>query len=470
MQMSKIFRAFTLASTLVLTSAGLASEPGRPDQAFDLDALDSYVPALMRKRGTAGLQLCIQKGPEHLCKSYGVMNLEKSAVEDSTLFLAAGLLKPFTALAVDPLAETDTDQGRFRMRDLLSESAGFLPAEHLMRSGRSAPQIESALRVGLRPGVPSASAANWFLISRHMQATGRAPMQLVQAQMTALGGQSRLVQDEIELGNGSRSSGLSVAGYRLFLTPPPETTVPVLDAFWTNAKSYQAMLAKLPASSFERLARNPDAGPGPGGAGAGFEILEDPCSPGVFARVQGERGPFSSLAALRPGEWSIVILTNSGRPHSLRELVHFIRKWVFKGKTCAFYALPAASEEEIYGDYRPLDSANPGFLTGFFQDLRIEPSTEGPALSGMFDAAVSGDIVRREDGSYIVRGGAAMDGWKLVFQRENGKVRGFVSEFGSYKRIPALFSMRGYPVLAAIILFSLLAGTVVFLIRKRRKR
>lgn len=455
---------------LVLFAPGLLpAEAGRPQHAFDLDALDSYVPALMRKRGTAGLQICIEKAVNRLCKSYGVMDLEKSPVTDDTLFLAAGLLRPFAALAVDPSVQIETNAGRFRIRDLVSESAGLLPSEHLVRAGRPA-QLESALRTGLRSGVPSPSAANWFLISKELERSGKPALQLVLDRMRPLGGESAMVEGEIQLGTGKRSSGLTVAGYRLFPTPPPQTTVPVLDGFWTNARTYQAAVAKLPASSFESLARNPDAGVGPSGAGAGFEILEDPCKPGVFARVQGERGTFSSLAAVRPGDWSIVILANSGRSHSLRELVHFVRKWVFTGSACPFYEKASLVEEDIYGDYRPLDSANPGFATSFFQDLRIEPSEDGPALSGMFDAATSAQIVRMEDGSYIVRGGAAMDGWKLVFHREDGKVRGFVSEFGSYKRIPALFSMRGYPVLVALILFSLLGGTVVFLIRKRRNR
>lgn len=449
------------AGLLAALSVPLAAE------SFDLDALESFVPALMRKRGTAGLQICIESGPDRLCRSYGVRDMEKSPVDDNTLFLAAGLLRPFSALAVDRSRDVLLDGKPMRMRDLLSESAGLGPVEHLGLPGKPLPHVEPSIRLRLRPGVPSASAANWFLISRDSgpeRFLGEAA-----SKINALGGNSlraQVTDGEIVIGGGQKSAGLTVAGYRLFLTPVPPSAVPAMDGLWVNARNYQALFSRLPASSFELLARNPDAGPGLSGTGAGLEILEDPCAAGTFARVQGERGTFSALAASRPG-WSIVILANSGTAHSLRELFHFVRKWVLPAR-CEFYTRTLEPDEQIEGDYRPLETASPGFATSLFQDLRIEASDGGPVITGMFDAASSADLVRMEDGSYMVRGGAAMDGWKLAFQKENGKVTGFVSERSSYKRIPALFSMRGYPVLLTIILFAALGSLVVFLIRKRR--
>lgn len=438
----------------------VAAEP------FDLDALESYVPALMRKRGTAGLQICIEAGPNHLCRSYGVRDMEKSPVEDSTLFLAGGLLRPFSALAADSTAEVVLDGKQLRVQDLLSESAGLAPVEYLALPGRPLPDVASGIRLKLRPGVPSHSAANWYLLSK---ANPDEFMRRVQTKIESLGRGQVPVQrsgGEIAAGQGQRSTGLTVAGYRLFATAVPESAVPAMDGLWVSAKTYQMLFSRLPASSFELLARNPDAGPGPSGLGAGVEILEDPCAGGTFVRVQGERGTFSGLAAAGRN-FRIVILANSGASHSLRELFHFTRKWVLSEK-CEFYTKTAQAEEAIEGDYRPLDAASPGFATSLFQDLRIEPSKYGPVVSGMFDAAASADLVAMPDGSYFVRGGAAMDGWRIKFQKEEGRVTGFVSERSSYRRIPALFSMRGYPVILTGVLFLALAGLVFFLIGKRR--
>ncbi|MCE9597265.1 MAG: hypothetical protein K8S54_04790, partial [Spirochaetia bacterium] len=107
---------------------------------------------------------------------------------------------------------------------------------------------------------------------------------------------------------------------------------------------------------------------------------------------------------------------------------------------------------------------------GFLQDIKIQKGEQGLELLGMFEGKSSVHWIALSPDIYFAIGSAAMDGWTIRILRDaSGKPTGFVSDLGSYKKIPAILSVRAMPVLLAGALFIVLAALLLFLSLKKKR-
>lgn len=474
-----------VSQLLAISMALVVGEVSAAPATWDLSALDSFAPAVMRKREIGGMQICISDRTRSECFVYGVRDTDRNPVTAQTYFMAAGLMQPITALSAVETAKKsrkglsdiafESNGTQVTLEQLLTQTSGFAVARASFIAGGKMPDIAPLIETP--PGKAYlATPTNYAILSRRIADWSGQDFTRAVSNHAKLSGLDLVSKPEgyFLVGPGSsldeRAQGVAAPGSKVFRIELPETAVPAWDGLWTTSKGYATYLRSISALRGKELF-NPffQYHPDLGGSVPGFHLMKDLCGFSVL-RVEGQRGGFISFAALFEDGRSIVVLGNAPHPEAGRELYQFIREFVWK-ETCPAPTTLSSVGDDLEGFYRPNQRLPSGLgWLGFLQDIKIQKGEQGLELLGMFEGKSAVHWIPLSPDLYLARGSAAMDGWTIRIERNaDGTPVGFVSDLASYRKIPAILSVRAMPVLLAFVLFIMLAALLVFLSLKKKR-
>ncbi|MBL8021925.1 MAG: beta-lactamase family protein [Leptospirales bacterium] len=476
--------AFSARLALVISIMLGVGELGAVPAVWDLSALDSFAPAVMRKREIGGLQVCISDRTRSECFVYGVRDTDRNPVTVQTYFMAAGLMQPITALSALDVAQKsgkrlsdvvfESNGAQVTLEQLLTQTSGFAVARASFVAGSKLPDIVPLIES--TPGKAYlATAGNYAVLSQRIVDWGGQDFTKAVSNHARASGLELVAKQEgyflFSPGTSveERAQGVAAPGSKVFMIELPETAVPGWDGLWTTAKGYATYLRSISSLRGKELFKplfqyHPDLG----GSVPGFHLMKDRCGFQVL-RVEGQRGGFFSFATLFEDGRSIVVLGNAPHPEAGRELYQFIRQFVWK-ETCEVQTT-LSPDDGLEGFYRARQRLPSGLgWLGFLQDIKIQKGEQGLELLGMFEGKSAVHWIPISQDLYVARGSAAMDGWTIRVERNaDGTPSGFASDLASYKKIPAILSVRAMPVLLAFALFIMLAALLVFLSLKKKR-
>ncbi|MCE9597663.1 MAG: beta-lactamase family protein, partial [Spirochaetia bacterium] len=347
--------------TVILFAGGLSAAP-----AWDMSSLDSFAPAVMRKREMGGLQVCVSDKVRSECLAYGVRDTERKPVTPNTYFLGSGLMQPVTALTTGEVAAKSgkkladvvykSGSTEIRLEQLLTQTSGFSVAKSSYLAGTKKPELLP--QVEYTPGTEFlATPTNYFVMAKlTAEWSGQDFVKSAAAHVRSTGMDLIQNSEGLFLSNGGPlddvAEGVAAPGSKVFQIQLPETAEPAWDGLWTTARGYSTYLRGLSNSRGKNLFKPLfQYDPALGGSVPGFHLMKDRCGSSIL-RVEGARGGFVSFAALFEDGRSIVILGNAPHPEVGRELYQFIRKFVWK-ESCINEETLTAVGEDLDGFYRP---------------------------------------------------------------------------------------------------------------------
>ncbi len=275
----------------------------------------------------------------------------------------------------------------------------------------------------------------------------------------------------------------------LFYAPQMKLLYPAADSLYTSACSYARFLRKLqqraksdPSSAAAELFRLRFAYDRQlGGSGYGLfqtrplwkrDSSDEGYSDKIY-QVESVLPGYASFAFVTFAGKGAVLLSNRGSDAFIYEIRSLIwNLWNILNTEPQKVFAKAAEQEmaELEGFYRPVQALpiQVEFLS-FINDLHLRAEDGRLELGGIFDKSPPIRLYRMKKDLYLARGRSRMDGWRLLVVRDQEqRLQGLASDLVRFERIPALFSIWGIIIAAAIlVMLPLLAAIAYFIFRSQ---